>query len=139
MDQVAPRTGTRQRTVRRVAALMAVQAVTLGVASALHLTGHVHGRSAPFNADHAGIAEAIIGVLLAAGAGAMVRFPAKGRAIGLVLNGFATVGFLNGLSMTAQGGDAPDIAYHLVLLPVLIASFVVLLRATPDRPRQNVG
>jgi peptidoglycan/LPS O-acetylase OafA/YrhL len=134
MDRFAARTGTRQRTVRRVAVLMAVQAVTLGVASTLHLTGHVHGRSAPFNADHAGIAEAIIGVLLAAGAVAMVRFPARGRAIGLVLNGFAIVGFLNGLSMTAEGGDAPDIAYHLVLLPLLIASIVVLLGAKPGPP-----
>jgi hypothetical protein len=46
-----------------------------------------------------------------------------------VLNGLATVGFLNGLTMTARGGDLPDIAYHLVVLPVLIASFIVLLRA----------
>jgi hypothetical protein len=130
MDRFVADRGTNEaNAVRRVAVLMAFEAITLGVASGLHLTGHVHGRSAPFNADHAGIAEAIIGVLLAAGAISMVRAPAKARAIGLILNGVAIAGFLNGLSMTARGGDAPDIAYHLIFLPLLTASFVVLLRA----------
>jgi hypothetical protein len=32
--------------IRRVAALMLFEAATLGVASALHLSGNVHGRSA---------------------------------------------------------------------------------------------
>jgi hypothetical protein len=126
MDRFVADRGTNEaNAVRRVAVLMAFEAITLGVASGLHLTGHVHGRSAPF----AGIAEAIIGVLLAAGAISMVRAPAKARAIGLILNGVAIAGFLNGLSMTARGGDAPDIAYHLIFLPLLTASFVVLLRA----------
>ena len=107
---------------------MAFVAVTLGVASALHLSGQVHGRGKSFNPDGAGIAEAVIGVVLAAGAIAMVRGPARARTIGIVVNGFAIVGFVFGLTMTAQGGDAPDIAYHLVVLPVLIAGVLVLVR-----------
>ena len=102
---------------------MACVAVSLAVASILHLP------------NRAGIAEAIIGVVLAAGAIAMIRVPARARTIGIVLNSLAIVGFLNGLTMTARDGDAPAIAYHLAVLPVLIASVVVLARgpghATP--------
>ena len=47
---------------------MAFVAATLAVASAAHLSGHVHGRSAPYDADHAGIAEAIICAVLVYGA-----------------------------------------------------------------------
>jgi peptidoglycan/LPS O-acetylase OafA/YrhL len=118
-----------RKVIRRIASLMAFEAITLAIAATLHLSGHVHGRSQPFNPDRAGIAEAMIGIALAAGAIAMASAPSKARTIGLVLNGLATVGFLNGLTMTARGGDLPDIAYHLVVLPVLIASFIVLLRA----------
>jgi hypothetical protein len=119
--------------ILNVAAVMAFDAVTLAIASALHLSGNVHGRGEPFNATHAGMAEAIIAVVLAGGALAMFRFPLRARAIGIALNGLAIVGFLNGLNITAQGGDRPDIAYHLVVLPVLIASLVILLRAKRER------
>ena len=129
----------RDRAVRRVAALMAFEAFTLAVASTMHLSGHVHGRGEPFDANHAGIAEAIIGAMLAAGAVAMLRAPARARTIGVVLNGLAIVGFLNGLSITARGGDAPDIAYHLVVLPLLVASVVVLARTTTGPATANRG
>jgi hypothetical protein len=116
-------------TARRVGALMALEAGSLAVASALHLSGQVHGRSAPFDADHAGVAEAIIGVVLAVGALTMFRSPLRARAVGIVATGFGVIGFLVGLSMTARGGDAPDIAYHLTVLPLLVVSLVVLLRS----------
>ena len=111
---------------------MLLQAATLVVASALHLTGHVHGRGAPFDGEHAGIAEAIIAVLLAGAAAAMLRAPDRARSIGLAANGLAIAGFLNGLAFTARGGHAPDIAYHLVMLPVFAANLVVLLRSRSD-------
>jgi len=95
---------------------MACEAASLGVASALHLP------------NRAGIAEAIIGVALAAGAIAMIRVPARARTVGIVLNTLAIAGFINGLTMTARAGDAPAIAYHAVVLPILIASVVVLAR-----------
>src|SRR5438874_2360829 len=114
--------------VRKVAAVMAVVALSLAVASALHLAGLVHGRGEPYDVDDAGIAEAVIGIVLAASAAAMVRAPARARTVGLAATGFAIVGFGVGLTITAEGGHAPDIAYHLAVLPVLLGTFVVLLR-----------
>lgn len=119
--------------VRRVGAVMAFIASTLAVASALHLSGNVHGRSQPFDASHAGIAEALIAAVLAGGAVAMLRPPDRARPVGLLTVGFAIVGFLVGLSMTVRGGNAPDIAYHVTLLPVLVAGFVTLLRTPAGR------
>ena len=42
--------------------------------------------------------------------------------------GFAIAGFGIGLSMTTRGGDVPDIAYHAIVLPFLLAGLVALLR-----------
>jgi hypothetical protein len=123
---------------QRVAAVMAFDAATLAVASALHLSGNVRGRADPYDASHAGTAEAIIGVVLVVGAIALWRMHERGRTIGLVANGFAIIGFLVGLNFTARGGHIPDIAYHLTLLPVLIATEIVLWRLgdrTPTTPR----
>lgn len=114
--------------VRRIGALMVVEAASLGVASALHLSGHVHGRAKPFDGDHAGVAEAIIAVVLFCGAIAVRQGSAHARAMALGATGFSIVGFLVGLTMTTQGGHAPDIAYHLVVLPLLVASLYVLVR-----------
>jgi hypothetical protein len=110
---------------------MGVEAATLVVGSLLHLSGSVQGRSEPFNAEHAGIAEAVIAAVLAGGAVAMVRHPRHVRAVGLATNGFAIAGFLLGLSFTTRGGHLPDVAYHLIVLPVLLGSVVVLLRLGP--------
>ncbi len=111
---------------RAFAALMVAEAVSLAVASALHLSGLVTGRSAPYSSGGAGTAEAVIGAVLLASALAMLGLPRRARAIGLAANGFATLGFLVGLRMTAMGGHWPDIAYHLTVLPILAGSLVVL-------------
>jgi hypothetical protein len=118
---------------------MVVEAATLAVASALHLSGSVQGRSAPFNAGHAGVAEAIIGGVLAAGAVVMFRAPARARAAGLATTGFAIAGFLVGLNFTARGGHLPDIAYHITMLPVLIGSLIVLVRVGPSARAGSKG
>jgi peptidoglycan/LPS O-acetylase OafA/YrhL len=129
-------TSLDDRPLRRIAWLLLFVAGTLGVASALHLSGNVHG-SAPFDADHAGIAEAVIGLVLAGCASIMLRAPARARTAGLAGTVFAIVGFGVGLSFTTQGGHAPDIAYHVVVLPMLLAVLVALVRHTPhavERP-----
>jgi hypothetical protein len=118
-----------------VAVLAAVIAASLAVAAALHLSGAVVGRSAPYDADSAGIAEALIGVVLAITAAALVRSARQARRAGLLGFGFAIAGFGVGLSMTVQGGHGPDIAYHVAVLPLLIGCFVALLRA----PRASGG
>ena len=121
------------RNVRRVAAVLTAVTATLAVASALHLSGLVAGRGAPYNPDGAGVGEAVIGAVLLVSAVVMLRRPDRARGIGLAATGFATAGFLVGLSFTARGGHWPDIAYHLAVLPVLIASLVVLIRSGPPR------
>jgi hypothetical protein len=137
---LAGRTTSDDRTViRRIATLMAFEAVTLAVASLLHLSGNVQGRSRPFNAEHAGVAEAIIGTVLAGGAAEMIRAPARARSIGLATTDFATIGFLIGLSFTVRGGHLPDVAYHVVILPFLIGSMIALLRLPGTGPTGELG
>jgi hypothetical protein len=107
---------------------MAFEALTLAIASILHLAGAVDGRSAPFDGQHAGIAEAVIGTVLAGAALGMVRVPSSARTMALTATGFATLGFLVGLQFTVRGGHRPDVAYHLVMLPVFIGTLVFLPR-----------
>jgi hypothetical protein len=117
--------------IRKVAALMIAEAATLGVASGLHLAGLAQGRSAPFDPDGAGVAEAVIGAVLVAAAVAMLRAPARGWTVGLAATGFAIAGFLVGLNFTVRGGHLADVVYHLVMLPVLVGGLIALLRARP--------
>lgn len=118
---------------RGIAALMLLQAASLAVASALHLSGLVHGRGAPFSANGAGIAEAVICVVLAGGAMALARRGPRGRWAAVAATGFAIAGFCYGLSVTIRGGDLPDITYHATVLPLLIATLVLTLRQGPGR------
>jgi hypothetical protein len=128
------------RVQRRVAVLVGVVACSLAVAAALHLSGQVRGRSAPFDADHAGVAEALLCLVLAGGAVALWRSGLRARRIGLGTVGFTIAGFGWGLSITAQGGHWPDIAYHLAVLPLLIGSLVALVRDHgPTTPADPVG
>ena len=114
--------------VERVVVLLAVLTVSLWVASGLHLAGLVQGQGRPFDAAHAGIAEALIGVVLAVGAGGLWRAGSRGRTAGLWATGFAIAGFCWGLSITSRGGHWSDIAYHLVGLSLLTGCFMALLR-----------
>ena len=56
----------------------------------------------------------------------------RARTVGLGATGFAIAGFLLGLNFTARGGHLPDVAYHVVMLPVLIGGLVALLRSASD-------
>jgi MFS family permease len=120
--------------VQKIAVMLVIVAASLAVGSVLHLTGLVHGRSNAFDPDDAGIAEAAIAAVLAAGSIAMFRTPRRAHAVGLATIGFAIVGFVIGLTETTRGGHLPDIAYHSVVLPILIASLVALLRPSRDSP-----
>jgi hypothetical protein len=124
----------RSNVILGVAMLMVFEAASLGVASALHLSGLVHGRSASFDPDSAGIAEAVIGAVLAVAAIGMFRTPARARAVGIAATSFALVGFLVGISETARGGDVPDIVYHATVIPLLIGGLVLLIRSARPAP-----
>jgi hypothetical protein len=117
---------------RRIIALMSFEALTLAIFSTLHLSGALHVGSS--NSNGAGIAEAVICVVLLIGIGALARVPAAGPRAALLSTGFAILGFIVGLTFTLRGGDAIDITYHAVMLPVLIATAAVLARA--DRVRR---
>jgi multisubunit Na+/H+ antiporter MnhF subunit len=121
---------------RRLGALLAVEAATLGSVSGIHLSGVV-SRSGSFDPHDAGIAEAIIGAVLLFAAGWIVLQPARARTVGLAATGFATAGFLVGLNFTARAGHAPDLAYHLVMLPVFITTLVVLARRRRMAPPEE--
>jgi hypothetical protein len=101
---------------------MAFVAGTLGVVSGLHLAGAIAGASKSFDPQKAGVAEAVIGTVLAAGTAAVYRQHVRARTIGLSALLFAIVGFVVGITITTQGGDAFDIAYHATMLPVLVAA-----------------
>jgi peptidoglycan/LPS O-acetylase OafA/YrhL len=115
------------RSGAKVALLMIFAAATLAIVAALHLGG-VLGGSEPFDPTAAGIAEALIGVALAGGAAALLRRSAHAWEIAIATTLFAIAGFVLGLTFTVRGGGAFDVAYHVVLLPVLVLILIVLLR-----------
>jgi hypothetical protein len=123
-------TTTRPAVPAGIGVAMAVVAASLAVMSCLHLSGTVSGGTPPYSAGPAGIAEAIICVVLLAGAVAVWRDPGRARPIALAALGFSIAGFLVGISITIAGGPAVDIAYHGTVLPVLIVLFAVLFRRT---------
>lgn len=125
--------------VRTIGAVMVVIAASLVIASALHLGGWVHGRGELYDADDAGVAEAVIAVVLGAAGSAAWRSPDRWRRAAVGALAFAIAGFLVGLSITARAGRAPDIAYHLVVLPVLVVALVMAVRAGSAGSVGSVG
>ena len=118
---------------RAVAALMVVEAVSLAAISVLHLSGVIGGGTRPYDPGAAGIAEAVIGIVLLAGAAVVVRSPKHGRTAAQAAVGLATAGFIVGLMFTINGGRPADVAYHLTVLPVLILTLVLSRTRAKDR------
>lgn len=110
---------------RAIAALMVVEALSLAAISALHLSGAIRGGTKPYNPEAAGIAEAVIGVVLTAGAVAAMSSPKHGRTAAQAATGFAIAGFIVGLTFTIIGGQPVDVAYHATVLPLLILTLVL--------------
>ena len=107
--------------------LMAIDAATLFIASAIHFG--IFGAIDPFEA--AALPEAVIGAVLALGLiGAIFWWPSWWpAALGATL--FAVVGTLVGLRFTLPRGDLGDIVYHLGLLATLVMLLVMLARERP--------
>jgi O-antigen/teichoic acid export membrane protein len=115
-------------TTRGLGALIALEAASLAVMSTLHLSGTLGNGSKPFDRSHAGIAEAIICVVLCAGAVVFLRAGPNGRAAAIGAVVFAILGFILGLTFTIRGGDAIDVTYHATVLPLLVVTLVALVR-----------
>lgn len=133
--------GRPARPLPALPALLAFESATVGLFSTLHLTGVLRigsGRS-----DGAGIAEALICLALAGGAWALARSPspspspapspARGRRVALSALAFAIAGFIVGLTFTVDSGDAIDLIYHATMLPILVATAVLLARRPTSR------
>jgi hypothetical protein len=121
-------TASRANSSRAAILLMIFEAATLAVVAWLHLGG-VLGGSKPFRPTVAGVAEAIIGVALAGGAAALVRNSAHAWALAVATTLFAIAGFVLGLTFSVRGGGAIDVAYHAVMLPLLLLTLMLLLRS----------
>lgn len=120
---------------RRVAFAMELEAATLAVMAVLHLAGSFGGSLRSFSAPEAGVAEAVICLVLAYGATGLMRGRPRARAVAIAAVVFAIAGFVVGLGETVRSGQALDIAYHVTMLPLLALTLSALAR----RPARDTG
>jgi hypothetical protein len=118
---------------RRYAVVMLAVAATVGIASYLHLDGRIPLGFTTVSGEHfsrVSVPEAILGVVLAAGAVVVTVAPRRARAVALGAVGFAVLGVLGGLGFTLISSPhiAADLAYHLSVLVVLLAALLALAR-----------
>jgi peptidoglycan/LPS O-acetylase OafA/YrhL len=117
-----------------VAPLMAMAAVTLALASAIHFGVTFGFVSDPF--PGARIPEAIIAAMLAAGAIAVAARIPGSRWIAAVATGISIVGVLVGVAAVIGGGIRyGDLVYHGCLLVLLVATAIAIL--LPRAPRRS--
>jgi heme A synthase len=120
---------------------MLAEAATLGIASYLHRDGRIplgftviHGEQ--FAA--ASIPEAVIGAVLAVGAAVVLSAPLRARRTAVFTTGFGIFGFIVGTIFVLTSGRPDitiDLAYHSILLVVLITTLVMLvLGQSPPAP-----
>lgn len=126
------RTVNRQR---RIAFAMGLEAATLAAMALLHIAGSLGGSLSSFSAPDAGIAEAVICIVLAYGATGLMKGRPRARAVAIAATVFAIAGFVVGLAETVRGGQALDIAYHVTMLPLL----ALTLRGLVRRPLQGTN
>lgn len=108
-------------------AWMLTEALTLGIASMVHA-----GRIVPgFAHAQARTAEAVIAAVLVLASAATWWRPLAARRSAILGQGFALAGTLVGLLTIALGvgpRTVPDIAYHAVLLVLLLTGLTVAVR-----------
>ncbi|TME82598.1 MAG: hypothetical protein E6I47_06040 [Chloroflexi bacterium] len=107
-----------------VGRLMLIEAVTFAIASILHF-----GVAESFIG--AAIPEAIIAVVLGAGAIAVLRRGAGAWGLGLATTLFALAGVIIGLSVIlGERVSRPiDLAYHATIFVALVVTVVLVLRS----------
>ena len=112
------------RSLTLVGRLMLAEAVTFAIASILHF-----GVAETFIG--AAIPEAIIAVVLGAGALAVMRRTASSWWVGLATTLFALVGVIIGLTVILGGrvSRPVDLAYHATIFVALLVTVVLLVIA----------
>jgi hypothetical protein len=121
-------------------ALLGVAALTLAVASLLHFGVAIPLGATTITDPFAGAAipEAVLSVVVAAGAVTLLARLPLSRWLAPAATLLALAGTLYGLTVTVRRGEPGDIAYHLALLTLLVASGVLLLVAVRrGRARQK--
>lgn len=113
---------------RTIRLFLLVEAAAFAAAALVHsgylVAGYQHTR--------ARIAEAVIAIVLIAGLTATWLHPASSRLAGLAVQGFALLGTFVGLLTIAVGvgpRTAPDLAYHAVMVAVLVWGLIVTARS----------
>lgn len=115
------------RSRRLIAWLMAVAAVTFGIASALHFDiritiGPLLIQGESFRG--AAVPEAVIGAVVAAGTVAWISRTHAGVILALSATVFAILGVILGLYEITRGGavrTTADLVYHVSVLALLLA------------------
>jgi len=110
--------------MRAIPGLMALAAITLAIASAIHFGAGVAGIHDPF--PGAAIPEAVLSVVMAIGTLGALAPPRAPWWLPLAATLVTLLGTLFGISVTIRGGRAGDIAYHLSLLAVLLLALLLM-------------
>jgi FtsH-binding integral membrane protein len=113
-----------------------VEAAAFAAAALAHAGVLVHG----YEHQQARIAESLTALVLLAGLVLSWLRPAWTRQAGIVAQGFALLATLVGLFTIAVGvgpQTAPDVAYHLGILAVLVWGLVVAARAPGGDARRH--
>lgn len=115
------------RTARIARAWMLAEALSLGLASAVHAGRIVPGHAHP----HARVAESVIATVLVLATVETWLRPGDARRTALFGQGFALLGTLVGLGTIAAGigpRTVPDVVYHALLLSLLAAGLTWAVR-----------
>jgi hypothetical protein len=132
------RTESSEGRQRGIALVMGLEGATLAIMALLHLTGSLGGGLKSFSSSDAGVAEAVISIVLVYGATRQMRGAPRARVVAIATTVFAIVGFAIGLGVTLRSADAIDIAYHLTMLPLLVLTLRALVRR-PARAKSTLS
>jgi len=113
---------------RSIRVFLLIEASSFATAALVHFGVLTHG----YEHHAAGTAESVIAVVLLLGFALSWSPLASTRALGLAAQAFALLGTLIGVFTIAIGvgpRTLPDIAYHSVIVAVLVAGLIVAARA----------
>jgi hypothetical protein len=111
-----------------ISLFMSLEAAAFLAAAAIHFGLALHG----YEHRKAGTAETVIALVLLVGVALTRIRPRWTRGVGLAAQAFALLGTFVGIFTIAIGvgpRTAPDIAYHVAIVIVLVSGMVVAARA----------